>query len=317
MAVNLGVLKQNTREQVIIGDIGKSQKDPKYVKKVETKNQLNDLEFVDWIRHTRSFHVFHEKHPIDVYKLHHPATFEEEFVFYYLELFSKPADVIFDPFLGSGTTVIVANVAGRRGAGIEINPHFVQLIYKRLEINNMLNQQEAILQGDARQLLETPEFREAFVDKFGRVKLTITSPPYFNMLCESQNMKLNHKSENLDYGTDPKNLGNLNDYQAFINALLQIFSGVYEITQDRGYLVIEVQNFYFRKKFQNGQTGMAYQFFAWDLAIAIANTRWIPCGEQVWCFPTKKCFPFGYPNNYQSNIHHSYVLIFQKHLNKK
>lgn len=46
---------------------------------------------------------------------------------------SKPNGIILDPFLGSGTTVVAAASVGRRGAGIELDPHYVDLCIRRLE----------------------------------------------------------------------------------------------------------------------------------------------------------------------------------------
>jgi DNA modification methylase len=46
---------------------------------------------------------------------------------------SKPGGIILDPFLGSGTTLVAAARTGRRGAGIELDPLYVDLCIHRLE----------------------------------------------------------------------------------------------------------------------------------------------------------------------------------------
>lgn len=46
---------------------------------------------------------------------------------------SNRADVILDPFLGSGTTLIAAHQTGRRGYGMELDPHYVDTIIRRWE----------------------------------------------------------------------------------------------------------------------------------------------------------------------------------------
>lgn len=46
---------------------------------------------------------------------------------------SKPGEAVFDPFLGSGTTVIAGEMTGRRVIGIELNPVYVDVIVKRWE----------------------------------------------------------------------------------------------------------------------------------------------------------------------------------------
>lgn len=47
---------------------------------------------------------------------------------------SKPNDVVFDPFLGTGTTNVVASQLHRRGIGIEIDPQNVKVIEDRLAV---------------------------------------------------------------------------------------------------------------------------------------------------------------------------------------
>jgi site-specific DNA-methyltransferase (adenine-specific) len=47
---------------------------------------------------------------------------------------SRPDDIVFDPFLGSGTTSVVAKKLNRRYCGVEINTDFCLLAEKRLQI---------------------------------------------------------------------------------------------------------------------------------------------------------------------------------------
>ena len=44
---------------------------------------------------------------------------------------SAPADVVFDPFVGSGTTLIAAEQLGRRCRAIEIDPKYAQVAIER------------------------------------------------------------------------------------------------------------------------------------------------------------------------------------------
>ncbi len=57
----------------------------------------------------------------------HPAPFPEELPRRLIKLYSYPDDLVLDPFLGSGTTVVAARRLGRRGIGVEINPQFCEL----------------------------------------------------------------------------------------------------------------------------------------------------------------------------------------------
>ena len=56
---------------------------------------------------------------------------------------SRPGEVVFDPFLGSGTASVVAKKLGRHWCGIELNEEYCLLAEKRLE----LAESDAAIQG--------------------------------------------------------------------------------------------------------------------------------------------------------------------------
>ncbi|MEO1188982.1 MAG: DNA methyltransferase, partial [Pseudomonadota bacterium] len=49
-----------------------------------------------------------------------------------IESFSKPGDLVLDPFLGSGTAAIAAALKGREYIGIELEPSYCELARQRL-----------------------------------------------------------------------------------------------------------------------------------------------------------------------------------------
>ncbi len=63
---------------------------------------------------------------------YHVAAYPEELVSLMLEAFTSPGHTVLDPFLGSGTTLKVANGMGRKGIGFELNKDFKNLISKRI-----------------------------------------------------------------------------------------------------------------------------------------------------------------------------------------
>jgi hypothetical protein len=62
----------------------------------------------------------------------HYATFPEEIARIPVLCGSRPGDVVLDPFLGSGTTAIVAKKLARQYIGIELNPDYVTIAEGRL-----------------------------------------------------------------------------------------------------------------------------------------------------------------------------------------
>jgi len=65
----------------------------------------------------------------------HPAVFPENLVLDHLKSWSNEGDLILDPFVGSGTTVICAKKNNRKYIGIDINQEYVDLTNEKLEIN--------------------------------------------------------------------------------------------------------------------------------------------------------------------------------------
>ena len=64
----------------------------------------------------------------------HPTQKPEKLVAKIILASSKPNDIVFDPFLGSGTTSVVAKKLGRNFIGIEIDEMYACLAEKRLEM---------------------------------------------------------------------------------------------------------------------------------------------------------------------------------------
>lgn len=317
MKISFHELKKNTQDFLKIGDLKYFKEKIQDLQKYDKNNKLNDLTLAEWIIHTKSFHFFKEKVQKDINKSCHPATFEEELPFYFIEFFSKMNDIVFDPFMGTGTTSISANILNRKSIGIEINEFFLNILNHRFKINKLNPKKHVIFKGDCFFLLKEGSIGSYLKQRNEKIDLTITSPPYFNIIKKFTNKKNTSLKNSIKYHNSEFNLLNIDDYDIFLNLLTEIFEEIYKITKNKGYLLINVQNFYRKTQYKNGNYGQEYVFFAWDLTKKISKTRWIPCGEQIWLYPNKKLFPFGNPFIYLSNVVHSYILIFFKDERKK
>jgi site-specific DNA-methyltransferase (adenine-specific)/site-specific DNA-methyltransferase (cytosine-N4-specific) len=63
----------------------------------------------------------------------HSAAFPEELPAWFLKLFTKENDTVLDPFMGSGTTLIVGNRMRRNSIGIEIVPEYFNIVKDQLK----------------------------------------------------------------------------------------------------------------------------------------------------------------------------------------
>ncbi|MEM9424059.1 MAG: site-specific DNA-methyltransferase [Spirochaetota bacterium] len=63
----------------------------------------------------------------------HSAAFPEELPKWFIQLFTKEWDTVLDPFMGSGTTNMMAHKLSRHSIGIEIVPEYYQMVQRQLE----------------------------------------------------------------------------------------------------------------------------------------------------------------------------------------
>ncbi|MBS1746372.1 MAG: site-specific DNA-methyltransferase, partial [Bacteroidetes bacterium] len=63
----------------------------------------------------------------------HSAAFPQELPEWFIKLFTKENDTVLDPFMGSGTTLSVANRMKRNSIGIEIVPEYYEMVRKELK----------------------------------------------------------------------------------------------------------------------------------------------------------------------------------------
>jgi site-specific DNA-methyltransferase (adenine-specific) len=64
----------------------------------------------------------------------HPTQKSEKLLAKLMLASTNPGDLVLDPFLGSGTTSVVAKKLGRHFIGIEVDEEYALLAAKRLEL---------------------------------------------------------------------------------------------------------------------------------------------------------------------------------------
>ena len=92
----------------------------------------------------------------DEEKFDHPTQKPVELMRRPLRNHTVPGEICYDPFLGSGTTLIAAEQTGGVCYGVEIDPKYVDVIIRRWQ---EFTGKEAMLEGEGRSFAELAEER--------------------------------------------------------------------------------------------------------------------------------------------------------------
>jgi len=144
------------------------------------KAHLNCLTGAEWMKAQLGVWNFsYDKRDVRDKKIH-PAVFPIQLVEKVIRLFTHKGELVLDPFVGVGTTLLAAKELGRNAVGSDINNKYIEFAAERIgdSSNDTL---QILLHDDARNLNQhlQPE----------TVKLVITSPPYANLLNRERKNK--------------------------------------------------------------------------------------------------------------------------------
>src|SRR3954453_679493 len=95
-------------------------------------NNLNCMTAKEWLKSQIGvWQFFYEARDIRDKTLH-PATFPLSLAKKVIELFTHKGELVLDPFVGSGTTLLAANDLDRNAVGLDLQEHYVSLCKERL-----------------------------------------------------------------------------------------------------------------------------------------------------------------------------------------
>jgi DNA modification methylase len=236
----------------------------------------------------------------------HPATFAESDIRRILLLFTRKGDRVLDPFCGVGSSLVASAMTRRNCIGIELSKSWTKIAKRRIE--NYLRDQRAsrqaglelsVLTGDAHATLS--HFDPETFD------FLVTSPPYWNILWHDNDRKVratrlkNHLPTK--YSSDKKDLGNIEKYDEFLDALGEVFAECFRVLRPRKYACVIVSDFRRHEKF--------YDFHG-DVARLLRESGFSMEGITILVQDRKKLYPYGIPYAFISNIHHAYVIVCRK-----
>ena len=268
-------------------------------------NRLNDLEAKAWLKFQKSWFI-HNPPPRAKDVLRHPAKFPETLAQEFIEFFTKRGQVVFDPMVGTGSTLVAALRSGRHSYGIELNPDYARIAAQVVADEFTVLGERAtglvarVIHADAARLAES--FAQ---HNLPQIDYVLTSPPYWDMLhahgAETQRERRSTAELDVVYSDDPEDLGNIRDYDEFLQKLSSLYAALQPYLKPKAYLTIIVKNV---KK-----GGVIYPL-AWDLAKRLGQTYSLK-DEKIWVQDNQPLSPYGLGSAWVSNTFHHYCLQFQ------
>ena len=212
-------------------------------------NHLNCLTAKEWLKCQLGVWQFnYEKRDIRD-KSVHPATFPIGLAARVISLFTHEGELVLDPFVGSGTTLVAARDLQRNAVGFDLHAGYIALCWKRLEElpwpDN--HSRQIALHDDARHIADYLEEET--------VSLIFTSPPYANLL----NRRRRNKSRRSDlrrneqygrveqYSQDPRDLGTL-ALAEYKEAMAEIFRRLFPLLRLKAHCVINVPDMWWQNE---------------------------------------------------------------------
>jgi DNA modification methylase len=249
--------------------------------------------------------------PRDPHHLEHGAVFPVKLASRLISLYSAEGDLVFDPFVGVGSTCIAAYQMRRPSIGIELNPRFTEIAQGWVhDVSGLFSENSLcpkIHLADCRDMAQ-------FLDTES-IQVTITSPPYANFIHKSvKDRKKTHKksafvidnnSHAKIYSSDARDLGNL-VYDDFLAECRRLLAKLLEYTKPGGYAVWIVKD-------ARDLPHTPYVPLHSDLGYVAREAGWKWHDLIVWDQnEQRRLVLLGYPSKFYTNPNCSFIVILRK-----
>lgn len=201
-------------------------------------SHLNCLTAKDWLKNQLGVWQFNYEARDVRDKTLHPATFPISLSRRVIELFTHRGELVLDPFVGSGTTLVAANDCDRNAVGFDLKPEYIELCESRLRQGNLFKATSQIAVHD--DALHIPTYLSS-----ESVSLIWTSPPYANLLNRPRKNKSRRNRDNgqlnkiEQYSQDARDLGTMSLAQ-YQESMGDIFERLLALLRPRAHCVINV-----------------------------------------------------------------------------
>lgn len=241
--------------------------------------------------------------------LKHGATYPKALTDRLITMYSKEGDLVFDPFLGTGTTLLSAKSLNRNGVGIELSDEFFNYASEQLNENNLFDSSDIkVYHDDCRNL-----------DKYledNSIQVSVTSPPYADFIQKSlkdrekthktSKIKLENNSTVRQYTELENDFGNL-PYNEFLIQIEDILGKIYKKTKKGGYSAWVV------KDYRDTKNKIPYVDFHSDLSKVGEKVGFKYHDLIIWDQNEQRSLVLlGYPSVFYTNQNCSFIVIFRK-----
>jgi DNA modification methylase len=209
-------------------------------------SHINCMTPKDWLKSQLGvWQFFYEARDIRNKNIH-PATFPIALAKKVIELFTHKGEMVLDPFVGSGTTLVAAQDTDRNAVGFDLQQKYIDLCKSRLIQTALFgNSNQLAVQDDARDIPQylNPE----------SVSLVFTSPPYANLLNRERKNKSRRFRDNEQlgrveqYSQDPRDLGTM-PIEDYTKVMGDIFQSLLPLLRPKAHCVINVPDMWWENK---------------------------------------------------------------------
>ena len=256
------------------------------------KNKLNNLTGSEWKFSTKS--VINKVYPINMqHKLRseHGGQKPPELCADLIKIFTKENQLVLDPFMGVGGTLLGASLVNRKAVGIDLNSIWIE-IYKEVCKLEEMEEQETIC---ADSLYALNGFKNETFD------FILTDVPYWNMdaLEKTRNKTVRQsKLNNFENNTEEQSK------KEWLNLMKKILSKSVKKLKHGKYMAIFIGDMY-----RNSQ----YHCLSGELALKLSEIKGITMKANIiWEDPSKSLHVFGYPAAFVPSMIHQNILIFRR-----
>jgi len=174
----------------------------------------------------------------------HPATFPISLAKKVIELFTHEGELVLDPFVGSGTTLVAAQDLNRNAIGFDWHRKYIELSADRIKNGNLFAKSHQIAVLD--DAINISKYIEPET-----VSLIWTSPPYANLLNRKRKNKSRRNRDNEQlgkveqYSQDPRDLGTM-ELGKYTKAMGDIYEKLLPLLRPKAHCVINVPDMWWK-----------------------------------------------------------------------